>query len=286
MRLIKRFLLFLAEVAVIVSGLFFSLTVAHYFDSGENNFAVIALLSGVFLTVVSISVFRRKTRQWKIRYDAVNWQLVRVERKIHPVRARYKRAFQRILLCVPSATAALALFFFPVASHLLHPDSRYLRHYRIPIPWTFTVFPSRLAEEYTFVNTLVPGGGNGRLGLTPFWSSRTHLSLMSFESLSSDAPSFAFNYDQRKSRRENATQVSYKVFQFKNVDFSCWQYIPSDRRGFSFWVTSWDLSAPVWEITCETPVDEHRRNLSASFHGRQQDLSAFYNVVQGVSPID
>ncbi len=93
---------------------------------------------GSSLTVVEFFLFRRRTRPWKIEYDAVAFELNRAERRLHPRRARYKRIIGRTLLWAPSAVAAFVLLFFPVVSHLVHPSSRYLLRYRIPIPWTFT----------------------------------------------------------------------------------------------------------------------------------------------------
>src|ERR1017187_4594605 len=81
MRPIKRLLLFAIEAGVLVLGFVFSLALsialAIHFDSSEpyagqrNSLGEAVLYSGWLLTIVGFVSLRRKTRPWKIEYDAV-----------------------------------------------------------------------------------------------------------------------------------------------------------------------------------------------------------------------
>ena len=142
MRTIKRVLIFVSEIGVLVSGLVVSIALAGFVDhftSFDNALAPITFVCGLLLTAAAFLVFLRKNRAWKFQYDVVGWEISRAHRKLRPRCAQYKRMVRRTLVWAPSALAALVLFFFPVASHLLHPGSQYLRHYHVPIPWTVTV---------------------------------------------------------------------------------------------------------------------------------------------------
>jgi hypothetical protein len=112
------------------------------FDSDGDWLGAVAFYAGVAVTVIGFVVVRRKTRRWKVEYELASWRLSQTERKLHPAHARFKRMAKRMLLCLPSTIAAGVLFFFPAATHVVHPSSHYLRHYLVPIPWTFAVFPS------------------------------------------------------------------------------------------------------------------------------------------------
>jgi hypothetical protein len=142
---------FASEALLLLLGVVLSFAVAVYFDSGWT-FCV-----GLLLTVVEFFRFRRRTRLWKIKYDAEGFEIGQAERRLHPSRARFRRIVGRTLLWVPSAIAAFVLFFFPVATHAFHPLSQYLTHYRIPIRWTFTVVPApgiEWAARYSTIETM------------------------------------------------------------------------------------------------------------------------------------
>jgi hypothetical protein len=140
MRQLKRFLVFIAEIGVLMLGLFGSGAVATVVaislgpDAGVPFLCIYCL--GLLLTMGAFLRIRRKNKPRKIAYDAEVYCLQKSERKLHPVRARYKQAFFRSVVWLPSLIAAIVIFFFPLVSHLGCPRSRFLRHYRIPIPWT------------------------------------------------------------------------------------------------------------------------------------------------------
>jgi hypothetical protein len=89
--------------------------------------------------VAALLWFRRKTRSWKIQYDATGYLRKKTEGKSHFLRARVKKAVFRTILRVPSAPAAVMVFFFPFATHLASPNSQNVRGYRVPITWKDTI---------------------------------------------------------------------------------------------------------------------------------------------------
>jgi hypothetical protein len=179
MRQIKRLLLFASEVGVFLLGLVLSVTLEAFFGYiGGSDIASLTFISGLVLTIVGLFLFRRRNRAWKIEYDAVGWELSQAERKLHPTRFKYKRIAKRILVWVPSAIAAFVLFFFPVATHVSHPRSHWLPHYRLPIPWTAAVLP--VYQVPNAVIAIVTSSEAGRFGLTPFWDGERPFSLVTF----------------------------------------------------------------------------------------------------------
>jgi hypothetical protein len=275
--LIKRILLFTSEVALFAFGLFLSLVITIAADSWWSiEWALWPCLS---LTIAGCVMFRRKTRPWKIEYDATGWRLSQVERKLHPARATYKRIASRILIWVPSATAAFVLFFYPVVTHLLHPSSRYLNDYRIPIPWTYAVWPGPPVEN-TVVMALASSTGRGRFGLTPFWDKDIAFSFLTFGTTELDEGDFAFRNNWKATHQE-ATEVLDRKFLIGEGLLNCRQYIPRSGRG-----PVWPFGAgPIWEVDCDTPLNVHLQNFYASFYGRQQDIPAFYEIIQGVTRV-
>jgi hypothetical protein len=279
MRPIKRLLLFAGEVGIIGLGLILSSALAIWlgFIAGQAVGAF-AFYFGLLLTLIAFFITRRRHRPLKIEYDAVGWQLSQVDRKLHPVRVRYKRIALRVLLCVPSAIAAMVMFFFPVASHLVHLRSHYLRHYRIPIPWTFAVFKMiGPPSEYEYVIAL----SKRPFGVTPFWGKDQVYSGMSFGVRVPDPGRRDFDRETVELMRHGADQMLSKEFRLADIEITCRQYVPP-YRGFRAWPLGTERS---WQADCEAPVDRYRHSFNASFYGRQEDLPAFYKVIEGVTPV-
>ncbi len=284
MLVLRRFLLFAFETTVFVFGTVLTFVLCAVVDP---RFSTVVFLTGFGVIVSSLILIRSKTRKFKIEHDAARWMASRSFRQRYPTRAKYLRLLQRCFLWFPTACAILVLFFFPFASHIVHPRSHFLRHYRVPIPWTFMVFPSSLGppEEYSVVNALASTSGKGRFGVTPFWDREYVPSLMVFGSLGPDG-SFELNHRGSESLRDGAPQLSKRNFQLGSVDLTCWQYLPPQRRPARFWLGHSYDNRPLWEIACETPVDVHDRDFYALFYGRSEDIPAFYNVLQNVSSTD
>jgi hypothetical protein len=285
MRVLKRISLLALEITVLLVGTVLTVAIAAFLV--DPRFEFLALVTGLVVTAVSLIVVRRKTRRFKIEYDAANWMASRSYRKLHPTQARYLHLLRRCLIWFPTLCAVFVLFFFPVASHIVHPRSRFLRHYRVPIPWNFMVFSSSpgLPEEYSVVNALASSSGKGRFGITPFWDQEYVPSLMVFGSVGPNG-SFETNHLASESRRNGAAQLSKRIFQLRRADLTCWQYLSPQSRAARFWLGHSYDDRPLWEIACETQVDVHDRDFYALFYGRWEDIPAFYNVLQNLTSTD
>jgi hypothetical protein len=285
MRHIKRLLILAGELSVLLFGVAFSLALvivpAMYFDLRENGFLQLVLLFGLGLTILGFVTVRRKTRPWKIEYDAVDWALNQAERRLHPSRARYRRIGKRILVWVPSVTAAAVLFFFPAASHLIHPGSQYLGHYRVSIPWTLTVVSVPGVPAADFVTAFVSIGSNGKFVLTPFWNREIFSSAMGFGIVKSDPDTSGFRERLTEERYAGATQLLRREFRLVHVAVTCWQYLPPDRWRFR---VSNIGSETLWQVDCEAPVDIRQQRFYAWFRGRAADIPVFYKIIETVTP--
>jgi hypothetical protein len=299
MRPIKTLLFFACKAGVLLVGFIFSLFLAaalgfalaadQYGVSTVGFFA--GFVAGLFLTAGALLLLRRKT--WsEVEYDKSAWVRRQTERKSHPVRTRYKRIATRILVWVPSAIAALVLFFFPVATHFVHPGSRYLEHYRFRIPWTYTVFPSdgwgwdlasiiRLAGAayYDGFDVVISSSGRGRFGVTPFlvppfWNRQQPISDVTFGSVPNAA---VLQTEWFKERYGTATEI--RGFRLGGIELTCWQYRSPYRS------ENWPYNALVWHVYCATPVSAGPHSFDATFDGRDEDLGSFYQIIEGVTPI-
>lgn len=291
----KRILILASEVGVLVFGCVFTLALvlgsANYFRSREpfdyrnGCLLLLIILFGLLPTSVGFMAIRR-TRPWKPEYDSAAWALARAKRRLHPTRARYKRIALRIIVWVPSMIAALVLFFFPVATHLLHPSSKYFTHYRVPIPWTFTVFQGGYRQPAnSWVDVIFSSSGRGRFGMTPFpmapfWHELQPISHVVFES---NTNGDTFDYSgMMEARRRGATDVLNRELRLGDVACTCWQYRPERPHHQLFWPDIWS----VWRVDCGTLAAVHRQNFYARFSGREEDLRAFYQIIEGVRPVE
>ncbi len=282
----KRLLLFAGELGFLILGVALAFAIASLiavandcYNSGECLTASAVLDTGVVLTIVGFVLLRRKTRSWKIEYDAVGWALAQSERKLHPTRSRYKRVVGRVLVWMPSVIATTVLLFFPAASHLIRPGSHCLAHYRVSIPWTFVVFPVPGVPSHSFVTVFTLIGSNGAFGLTPFWQKEMFSSEMGFGStLNTSYVSEENTITER--RHVGATQLSRRGFRLGDVALSCWQYLPPYDWPYGRRSTA---TAKLWQIDCQTPVGVP--DFYAWFRGSAADISAFYKIIESVEPI-
>ena len=248
MRPLKRALVFASEVGILLVGLVLSMLLGAAIAQFAEPVGGPAMLVGMLLTVGGWLLFHRKLRPWKLEYDVAAWELSRAELKQHPGRARRKGILRRSLVWIPSAVAAMVLLYFPAMSHLAHPSSRYLAHYRVPIPWSCVVFP--MSDR--FIQALGERDGSGLFGMTSFWLPHLDFSSMLFSSVPADLDAEWFNHKMAEKRREGASEVATREFRLDTATLTCWQYIPSPRR-------SEDLSGPAYwwpdyEATCQTAV--------------------------------
>jgi hypothetical protein len=288
MLLVKGTLMLAGQLGTLVFGFIFSfsLAAALSMEFGNNGLSLLGLLSGLLLTGAGSAAIRRRSRPWRIKYGAAAWALTKAERRRNPVRARCKRRIKQILVWVPSAIAVLVLFFFPVATHLIQPRSQYLGSYRVPIPWTFAVATGRMrGAGYSSVGVIFSSSGRGRFGMTPlpvmpFWQEVQPVSHVAFIS---NANAGDFDYSRKtEANRKGATEVLNTEFRLGNVALACRQYRPESPRHQLFWPYVWS----VWSVDCWTSPAEHQQGFYAHFSGRQEDLRAFYQMIEGVRQVE
>jgi hypothetical protein len=149
----RKLAIFSIELAVMVVATFvFWLLLPVLFNS------TLLLPFGIAATGIIFVVLRRQTRNRYLQYELTRRPLKRSE----PLSAKW-----RPLLWLPSSLAVLMLLFFPVGSHIIHPSGHYLRHYRIPIPWNWTVIDQWVSpSEQGWVTVAPSGDGIGRFGVT------------------------------------------------------------------------------------------------------------------------
>ncbi len=286
LRPIKRLLVFAIEAGIPVIGLVLSgLLTSSIVAPDQNSLGAVGaavFYSGVAVTAGAFLMIRRRTRPWKIEYDALGWMLTEAERKTHPNRARFKRIGKRTLIWIPSTIAAWVLLFFPVATHLVHPSSHYLRRFDVPIPWNFAVFTSKGFPTYGSV--LAFGNGRERIGLTPAWFGQHQAwsSEMLFSSIAGDVAMLEFNHTIVESKHTGAREVVKREFRVNGLAFTCWQYVKEYAPGKRVAPPAGERA--MWSIDCDTP-DVHAPNLYASFVGNEGDIAVFYEIIKGVEPL-
>jgi hypothetical protein len=293
-RPVWRPLVLLVQWSVLVVGSIFSLAVffalflvtsaylgaTSNFDVRRDRLLLLTLFSSQVLPGLGFAAVNRKIRPWKVKYDAGAWTGSELECQRHPSRRRYKRIARQILVWVPSVIAAMVLFFLPVVTHLKHPYSRYLEDYRVPISWRLAVFPSPgPLDERSWVDVVV-SSGRERFGLTPFavspfWIDQPPASLMTFGS-SPDANSFDF---AGQAARTESSEVVSREFRLGESTLTCLQY-----RQRIFYL-GWPGPGLLWNVDCETPPTAHGPSFHARFEGFEDDLRAFYQIIEGVTPV-
>jgi hypothetical protein len=289
MRVIDRLRLF-CLITVLVVGFVFSISLAFAAtigsgcgqswrcDAGVFNGA---LFLGSILTGAGIAVVLRLHPPEATKDDLAGWERWRAERRLRSARAMWKRVALRAALWAPSAIAAAGLVFIPVATHVTHPRSRYLRHYRVPIPWNTTVLSgSEPPFGYGWAVAFVSNSRKGRFGVTPYLDSEPLSSEMVFGSRDPHGETIYLSYEHT-SWRAKPVQESWREIRVGGVAVSCWQY--AERRG----IGAWDSPGPLrWYVSCGTPVDVRERNMYAWFAGRESDVPMFYRIVEGVRAVD
>jgi hypothetical protein len=273
MRIIKGFLLLACRGLVLFVGFYLSFVLA-------GLLGLAGFQCGLVLTAVGLLMLRPNTSRVVCKCDVAGWTRSQAERKLHPTRRRFKRLAIHVLVWLPSAVAALVLFFFPIASHLAHPSSRYLSNYRVPVPWTFTVLPFSQPTVYNWINVLVSSSGSGRFGITPFavpplWMMDQPISVMTF---GAEPNSAAFGAAMLEQRRKEASQVQRRELRLGDGALTCWQYRAEDSH--------FGESRIAWAVDCETPVAVYSQYFYARFYGREQDLRSFYQLIESITPVE
>lgn len=239
--------------------------------------SIMGLLLGLAVLVAAILAVRRKTRQLDIEYEAAKWLAKRSTQRSNS-RRRLRATIRQCLLWLPSVIAAFVLFFYPVASHIVHPGERFLTHYRVPIPWTWELrLRQRDSDGFSYVHASLDSEGSRRFGMTPHWLRDTPANVYFASRIW--RPETELSYE--KLQRANTTNVSRLELRAGDSPIICWQYM--FNRGLDWGI--WGSEAP-WQVVCETPSYVTDRDFYGSFIGRKEDLPAFYGVLTKVKSVD
>jgi hypothetical protein len=242
---------------------------------------------------------RKRSYKSKIEHEAARFLAARRAAALHPRRAKYFRLVRPYVLWLPSACALLVLLFFPQtthlfhprfgpedrsysvfmflprASHLFHPGADHAIHNHIHIPWNWTITYTFKSSTDAFSNAYVVFGRNAPwpFGKKPFWTKTARASAAVFSSINA-----AELLDRRKYRAlqlENPyTITSILEFHSHGITLTCGRHL-------------WYPSLPdgdYWIVDCETTSPLQERNLDAHFYGSAEDIPAFYQILQAVSP--
>jgi hypothetical protein len=284
-RLLRRLWTFTLEVSILTAGFVVSTIIgalAGDLFGPESIWPPLTFCAGLVVTVLAILRFRRISQPWKIEYDAANYIIGKTQRHLHPNWAKAKRIVGRTALWLPSAIAAMVLVFLPVMTHLANLRSHYVRHYRVPIPWTSSVFSLSGPTGDDFVEVLTNSTGNGRFGISAFWNREpgfsSHISF--FRSQAGEIVDYTDEPTWLK--RSGATQVVRKEFRLGTIPLTCWQFMPPMHvRGYRRFGPE-----PTREVTCSTPADLPERSFRARFRGQEGDIAIFDKILRGVTPVD
>ncbi len=275
MPLLKRVLLFAAELGILLVGIVVAFALAIHFDSAESQFPVIALFGTLLVSVVFFVLFRRKSQKWKIAIDAANFLKERSFRRSHPRRASLTRLLRRTLIRLPSLIAALTVLFLPAMSHMIFSGRHLVPQYRVSVPWNWTIVKSR--GTLPFVWVFFSNEGAARCGFTPLWFNQSLPSGATFAI--SDPASY---YEWYRPRTEIAdgrgTHVAQAHFKIGELELDCWQYVVHPHFG------GFDGAHVLQEALCSTKPNGQNFNLHASFLGRKEDIPIFYQVLRTAAP--
>ncbi len=281
MALLKRTVLLVGEVGLLFLGFAISLVAAKLLDSSENEFAVIGFFSGLLLTIVGWLTLRYKTRRWKIEQDAAQWMASRSFGKKYPRRAKFLRIAHRWMLWMPSACAGLVLFFLPVASHILLAGRSLVPHYSLSTPLSWMVIRSG-GRYHPYVRTFFSAEGAGRYGMTSMWFNHSMPSDGEF-SISDPGSENGWSRPESELASGHPTHVAKRQFSMGTIAMECWEY----RHDHDYLAEFRSMFRPpvLWEVLCSTEPNGVDFNLRAAFYGPQEDISAFYRVLEVAKPI-
>jgi hypothetical protein len=239
---------------------------------------------------------RQMGRPFKIRYDAARFLAARNAAGLHSRRRRYLRMARPYMLWLPSACALAVLLFFPQTSHLFHlrsepgdlrgsimmffprmphlfhPGADQAIHNQVSIPWNWTIAHSSNWPGYSTVYTICPGQAPWPFGNKPFWDKTARLCSASFSSITPAAL-----IERRESRvrwpqrQREETMVTLSQINSHSILLTCRRY-----------QTRWTMEN--WFVDCETTSQLQPANFDAQFFGPEEDIPAFYQIIQRVSP--
>ena len=276
MRLFKKLFLFATELAFLFFGFIFSVSFAVYLYSIGTKLAPAAFLLGMAVVCAALLWFRRKTGKWTIGADANAWLAHRRWGQLHPRYARYLRILQRSFIWFPSLCAAFVLFFLPVASHIWHSGTYLAPHYRFSTPWNWLIIKG---QGDNFAWTFFSNQGAARYGLTPIWFNHA---IPSMASVITSAPGDSYGWNESELATGHTTHFAVRQFRLGMTTATCYE----DRNTYGDAPTSSAILTPsvLRESDCYTKPNGVDYNLRAGFIGHQEDLPAFYDMLNSATP--
>jgi hypothetical protein len=296
MQLLKNIGLFVRDVSVLI----FSLVLTLFITAGAE-YVWHALAGFSFLACFPASIYlffrlRKRSYNSKIEHEAARFLAARRSAALHPRRANYFRLVHPCLIWLPSACALLVLFFFPQATHLFHPrlepeDRSYsvfmflprashlfrpgadrVIHNQASIPWNWTIAYTWVWSDSTSsVYAICPGQASWPFGSKLPWDKTARLCGVTFDSISASSLLEIRNHGNRKYCREQESSVKSTELRSNSITLICRQF---HTRSFT----------KLWKIDCETSSDPQPLNFDAQFIGPEENIPAFYQILQSVSP--
>jgi hypothetical protein len=265
MRKPRKVIVLILLYPFVVAGLIWFVIALFWGAPFFSAAAGIAFVSGNILMSVLLIYYRHKTRHQWINAEAAKWLRSRA-------RHRGGRKAVRLLLLLPSVFALWVLSFLPLATHVIvHPSSRYLPNFRIPIPWTWIAL-SVCVGDNCWADAVISSKGRGRFGATPFWPT-AQLSVVTFGTMRGEY------YNASDWRPRGVGQVTTMALKLGDMPLTCWQYL-AQMDLYDRYLIGLPAEVPAWRVVCANRV------FYAHFFGRAEDLPAFYGVLQRVVPID
>jgi len=210
-------------------------------------------------------VFRRTTREDYLQAESEKWLAER--RHPNPPHLKRRKRLKRWALWIPTVIVVLMCVFFdeawPLASHMVHPESGRLIGYQVSIPLTWAVAFNTYRNEGDAHSIVVAQRYRGllRAGSGLFVGRRPpfSISMMNFRSTPGGDP-FASKPD---------TPIISRLT------------LPFGKRA----ITCWEEPPPQWMIVrryilCSTPEGD----FSGSFSGNDEDVSEFYRTLESTKP--
>lgn len=290
MQLLKRVLLFFAEIGVLFAGLVLSIAVAYCLDrfsDGAGPLSFVFFFGPLILSAVGFFMFRRRSRRWKIKYDAANYLTYRSRRRLNPWRAKRIRTTWHCLRWVPSICAAFALFFLPVASRIVYPANFLVTGFRFSAPLNWMMIetgddrPRSSNSAAIFSNE-----GAAHYGLTPMWFTHSQPSVASFSTKDSWVPDDWYR-PNREAREGHPTHIAKNEFVIGTTTVKCFEYWDTYEERGNWYFPGWRSDPPnSLEILCSAQPVGRTYVWRAAFYGQHEDITAFYRVLKNATPTD
>jgi hypothetical protein len=275
MPVLKRVLLFLAELGILVVGIVVTSAILYHFQDEESPALATAFFGILVVSVLIFVLFRRKSRKWKITVDAATFLNDRAVRREHPRRAKIMRTLRRSLLWFPLLIVAFTLFFLPATSHVVFSSRHLVPHYKFNVPLNWMIVKS--PGPYTFVWVYFSNVGVARYGLTPIWFTK---SLPSGATFGITDPSRSYEWYRPKTDSTGARIILIQETSFRigEIEMKCWEYEGEFHHVSNPRIS--DAPRVLREVLCSTEPNGRNFNLRASFLGRRDEVLTFYQVLR------